>query len=62
MKPKLYLETSIVSYLTSRPSRDVVINANQQLALEWWETRHNFDLFVSQLVIDEVGKGNAVFA
>lgn len=62
MKPKLYIETSIISYLTSRPSRDVVINANQQLALEWWETRENFDLFVSQIVVDEVSKGDAAFA
>ncbi len=62
MKPKLYVETSIVSYLTSRPSRDVVINANQQLAQEWWENRQIFDLFISQLVIDEVSKGDRVFA
>ncbi|MBC7798146.1 MAG: type II toxin-antitoxin system VapC family toxin [Pyrinomonadaceae bacterium] len=62
MKLKLYVETSIVSYLTARPSRDVVINANQQLAQEWWESRHNFDLFVSELVIDEVGKGEMLMA
>jgi len=62
MKPKLYVETSIVSYLTARPSRDVVINANQQLAQEWWEKRQNFDLFVSQIVIDEVSQGDASFA
>ena len=62
MKPKLYVETSIVSYITSRPSRDVVINANQQLAQEWWESRHNFDLFVSELVIDEVSKGEMLMA
>ena len=62
MKPKLYVETSIVSYLTARPSRDVVINANQQLAMEWWDTRENFDLYVSQIVVDEICKGDAVFA
>ncbi len=62
MKPKLYIETSIVSYLTARPSRDVVINANQQLAQEWWESRQNFELFVSQLVVDEASKGDAAFA
>jgi len=62
VKPKLYIETSIVSYLTARPSRDVVINANQQLAQEWWESRQNFELFVSQLVVDEASKGDAAFA
>lgn len=61
MKPKLYVETSIISYLTSRPSRDVVINANQQLAQEWWETREDFELFISQVVVDEVSKGDAAF-
>lgn len=59
---KLYVETSIISYLTSRPSRDVVINANQQLTQEWWETRENFDLFISQIVIDEVSKGDVQMA
>lgn len=62
MKPKLYVETSIVSYLTARPNRDVVVTANQQLAQEWWESRHNFDLFVSELVIDEVSKGELLMA
>ena len=62
MKPKLYLETSIISYLTARPSRDVVINANQQLAQEWWESRQNFEIFVSQMVIDEISKGDSNFA
>ncbi len=62
MKPKLYVETSIVSYLTSRPSRDVVINANQQLAQEWWENRHKFDLFVSELVVNEVSQGDVQMA
>ena len=62
MNPKLYVETSIISYLTSRPSRDVVINANQQLAREWWENRQNFSLFISQLVMDEVSKGDVQMA
>ena len=62
VKPKLYIETSIVSYITSRPSRDVVINANQQLAQEWWENHHRFDLFVSELVINEVSKGDVLMA
>ena len=37
MKPKVYLETTILSYLTALPSRDVVIAAHQQLTAEWWE-------------------------
>ena len=63
MKPKVYLETSIISYLTARPSRDVVVSANQILAREWWENnRREFDLFISEIVIDEAGKGDAEMA
>lgn len=62
MKPKLYVETSIISYLASRPSRDVVINANQQLAQEWWDGRKSFNLFISQIVVDEVSQGDVQMA
>jgi len=59
MKPKVYLETTIPSYLTSRPSRDLVTAAHQQITREWWDTRrHDFALFVSQMVIDEVSAGD----
>ena len=59
MKPKVYLETTIPSYLTARPSRDLVTAAHQQITREWWDTRrHAFDLFVSQMVIDEASAGD----
>ena len=59
MKPKVYLETTIPSYLTARPSRDLVTAAHQQITREWWDTRrHAFDLFVSQMVLDEAGAGD----
>ena len=59
MKPKVYLETTIPSYLTSRPSRDLVTAAHQQITREWWDTRrHDFDLFMSQMVIDEASAGD----
>jgi hypothetical protein len=48
-----------VSYLTARPSRDIVLAAHQQLTLEWWERRARFDLFVSQAVITEASMGDA---
>ena len=41
-KRRVYLETTIVSYLTGRPSRDLVIAAHQELTLEWWEYRDKF--------------------
>lgn len=59
MKPTLYLETTIVSYLTALPSHDLVVAAHQQVTRDWWETRSAFDLYVSQFVLDEAGAGDA---
>jgi predicted nucleic acid-binding protein len=59
MKPKVYIETSIISYLTSRPNRDLIIAAYQQVTHEWWDTqKQNFDLFISQMVIQESSAGD----
>jgi len=63
MKRRVYLETTVPSYLTSRPSRDLVIAGHQQITREWWEMRrHAFRLYVSQLVVDEVSAGDPVAA
>ena len=59
MKPRLYLETTVVSYLAASQSRDIVVAAHQQLTREWWQTRDRFELFVSQAVVDEVSRGDA---
>ena len=59
MKPKVYLETSVISYLTSRPSRNLIVAANQQITQEWWQLRRqDFDLHISQLVVQEASAGN----
>ena len=63
MPPKVYLETSVVSYLVARPSRDVIVLAHQQLTRDWWETRRaSFDLFSSHIVTAEAEKGDPYFA
>ena len=63
MKRKIYLETTIASYLAARSSRDLVVAAHQSLTLEWWaDQRARFDLFVSDLVLQEASKGDAVAA
>ncbi len=54
MKPLLYLETTIPSYLTSRPSRDLIVAARSQITMDWWLSRRNdFRVSVSQIVLDE---------
>ena len=59
MKSKVYLETTIISYLTSRPSRDIITAAHQQSTQEWWSlSREKFDVFVSQIVIQEASSGD----
>ena len=51
MNPIAYIETSVLSYLTSRPSRDVVVTAYQQVTREWWgDARDRFQLVASELV------------
>ncbi len=63
MKPKVYIETSIISYLAAHPSRDLIIAANQQLTHDWWDTkRPGFDLYISQLVTQEASAGDQVAA
>src|SRR5689334_11285149 len=59
MADRVYIETTVVSYLTARPSRDVVIAGHQQVTHEWWDSRReNYELCVSQLVLDESGAGD----
>lgn len=58
MKPTAYIETSIVSYLTAWPSRDLVRAAHQQVTRDWWASRGNFALFASQFVLDESAAGD----
>jgi hypothetical protein len=63
MASSVYLETTIVSYLTARPSRDLVQRAHQQLTRRWWRTRRTqFDLYVSLPVVQEAGRGDSLRA
>ena len=60
MKPTVYIETSIVSYLAARPSNDIRVAASQNITADWWDTRRaDFDLFVSEFVVVESSKGDA---
>jgi len=55
----VYLETSYISYLVARPSRDVVVAGHQQTTQDWWANRRSlFNCSVSQVVIDEASVGD----
>lgn len=57
---KVYIETSLVSYLVARRSRDLIVATRQQLTNDWWEQeRHKFDLFISEVVLQEARLGDA---
>jgi hypothetical protein len=59
MKRSVYLETTIPSYLTAWRSPELVMAARQQITREWWDTRRDdFELFISQLVVDEASAGD----
>lgn len=59
MAQSVYVETSVISYYTARPSRDIVSAARQTITQEWWdERRQQFDLYVSALVIEEAKIGD----
>ena len=59
VKAKVYVETSVISYLTARPSRDVVIAGHQQVTQDWWEKRREgFHLVISELVVQEASAGD----
>jgi hypothetical protein len=63
MLPSVYLETTIPSYLTAWPSRDLVRAAHQQITRDWWESRrHDFDLYVSEAVLRECEAGDPLAA
>jgi hypothetical protein len=63
MTESVYIETSILGYLTARPSRDIVVAANIALTREWWDSRRNdFQLYFSQAVVKETSQGDAAIA
>jgi|SRR3990172_13362926 len=59
----VYAETTIFSYLTAWPSRDLVMAANQEVTCQWWTNfRDEFDVYVSQIVIRESQAGDSAAA
>lgn len=59
MKRKIYIETSVISYLTARPSKNVIEAGHQQSTYLFWDRRGEFDLVASELVVTECNAGDA---
>lgn len=59
----VYIETSIIGYLTVRSSNNLILMANREITIDWWEKRRNqFTLYISQVVLDEVAEGDKEIA
>jgi predicted nucleic acid-binding protein len=60
MKESIYIETSLIGYLTARPNNNLVFMANQEITRRWWNTRRGeFMLYISSIVLDEAAKGDS---
>jgi predicted nucleic acid-binding protein len=63
VRPTVYIETSIISYLTAFPSRDLITAAHQQITHSWWQARRAaFSVFASQVVLNEAAAGDPEMA
>ena len=59
MQKRVYVETSVISYLHARPSRDLVVAAHQEITRQWWSNESaKYDLYISEAVIREAGAGD----
>jgi hypothetical protein len=60
---RIYIESTIPSYVVARPARDLLQAARQQLSRDWWDLkREQHELFTSQVVLDEIAGGEAAMA
>ena len=60
MSVTVYVESSVISYLASRPSRDLVTAARQAITVEWWEERRRrYEIYISALIEEEISRGDS---
>jgi predicted nucleic acid-binding protein len=62
MRQKIYLETSVVSYFVSRPSKNIVIAGRQAVTKDLWAIMGYYDVFISDIVIQESSRGDTTLA
>jgi predicted nucleic acid-binding protein len=59
MKPTVYIETTIVGHLTSRVPKDPIVAGQMLQTRKWWkEESSRFELFTSQIVLNEISRGD----
>jgi predicted nucleic acid-binding protein len=59
MKPRIYIETSVVSYMTAKPARDITLASRQSFTHELWDSLDRYEVYISELVIQEAACGDA---
>jgi len=60
MKPVAYIETTVISYVTAKPSRDIIVAGHQAVTTEWWDRDlPKFRAVISPVVLDEISAGDA---
>ena len=63
MSKTVYIETSVIGYLTARSTQNLIIAGNMETTRDWWQNRRNdFFLYISQVVLDEVARGDTEIA
>lgn len=63
MSETVYIETSILGYLTARSTKNLIVAANMEITRDWWELRRNtFTLYTSEAVLDEAAQGDPAIA
>lgn len=63
MKKKVYIETTIPSYLAAKSSRDITILYHQEITKEWWNKyKDNFELYISEIVFEEASRGDKEYS
>ena len=59
MKESIYMETTVVSYYTSKPSRDIIVLAHQEITRQWWPmATKRYNVFISEIVVEEASFGD----
>jgi len=58
-KKRVYVETSVISCLASRPARQLEKIVLQQKTWDWWEQRHRWELYISPVVLQEIEHGDS---